>query len=167
MDSPTGLWRLLEEGRSGYCKVPSSRFNIEGWYHPDPSRSGSLNTEGGYFLNEDIRQFENGFFGINNREAASMDPQQRKLLEVTYECFESSGLTLEACAGANIGCYVGSFSLDYLAMQTRDTECLHRYSATGLGTTILSNRISHVFDLRGPRQAYSTCVVCESTLIHM
>ena len=80
-----------------------------------------------------------------------MDPQQRKLLEVTFECFENAGLTLDACAGANIGCYVGSFSLDYLASQTRDLEHLSRFSATGLGTTILSNRVSHVFDLRGPR----------------
>jgi acyl transferase domain-containing protein len=102
-------------------------------------------------LNEDIRGFEPEFFGINNAEATHMDPQQRKLLEVVYECFESAGATLEGVQGKNIGVFVGNFVLDYMVMQTKDPEYLSRYSATGLGTTILGNRISHAFDLRGPR----------------
>ena len=28
-----------------------------------------MNVDGGYFLNEDVRQFDNEFFGINNFEA--------------------------------------------------------------------------------------------------
>lgn len=110
-----------------------------------------MSTTGGYFLKEDIRDFENSFFGINNREATYMDPQQRKLLEVVYECFENAGAPLHELSGSNTGCYVGNFTVDYQTMQTRDSEYLHRYSATGMGTTILGNRISHVFDLRGPR----------------
>ena len=106
---------------------------------------------GGYFLNEDVRDFENSFFGINNLEATYMDPQQRKLLEVVYECFESAGASLQDVSGSNIGCYVGNFTVDYQVMQTRDAEYLHRYSATGMGTTILGNRISHAFNLKGPR----------------
>ena len=56
-------------------------------------------------MNHDIRQFDNQFFGINNREAADMDPQQRKLLEVVFECFESAGYSLDEISGAQIGCY--------------------------------------------------------------
>ncbi|KAF3915792.1 hypothetical protein ABW21_db0200706 [Orbilia brochopaga] len=105
---------------------------------------------GGYFLKEDIRNFENEFFGINNVEATYMDPQQRKLLEVAFECFESAGVTLDALAGSNTGCYVGSFTTDFQTMQFRDPENLHQYSMSGMGATILSNRISHTFDLKGP-----------------
>lgn len=108
---------------------------------------------GGYFIKDDIRQFENSFFGINNLEATYMDPQQRKLLEVVYECFESAGATLDGVSGADIGCYVGNFTIDYQIMQTRDPENMHRYMATGMGTTILGNRISHAFNLTGPRYA--------------
>lgn len=68
-----------------------------------------------------------------------MDPQQRKLLEVVFECFESSGTALETVAGANVGVYVGNFTVDFQAMQVRDSEYLHRYSATGSGTAILAN----------------------------
>lgn len=108
---------------------------------------------GGYFLSEDedITAFENGFFGINNMEAMYMDPQQRKLLEVVFECFEGAGLPLSKASGANIGCYVGNFTVDYQLMQLQDPEYMHRYTATGLSTAILANRISHVFDLQGPR----------------
>ena len=151
-NSPRQLWDMLVQGRSGQCDIPQSRFNVEAFHHPDGlSRPGSMSTTGGYFLKEDIRDFENSFFGINNREATYMDPQQRKLLEVVYECFENAGAPLHELSGSNTGCYVGNFTVDYQTMQTRDSEYLHRYSATGMGTTILGNRISHVFDLRGPR----------------
>jgi acyl transferase domain-containing protein len=116
--------------------LPKSRFNIDGFYHPTVDRPGSMHMKGGYFLEDaDVRSFENGFFGINNMEAQYMDPQQRKLLETVYEAFESAGVRLEDVSGANVGCYVGNFTMDFQQMQLRDSEYLHRYSATGLGTT--------------------------------
>ena len=142
---------MLMQKKSGQCKVPKSRFNVDGFYHPEGDRAGCMNTMGGYFLQEDVRQFENSFFGINNMEATYMDPQQRKLLEVVFECFENSGASLGTVAGANVGVYVGNFTVDFQTMQVQDSEYMHRYSATGSGTAILANRISHVFDLRGPR----------------
>ena len=141
---------MLLQKKSGQCNIPKERFNIEGFYHPEGDRAGLINTRGGYFLQEDVRQFDNDFFGINNIEAMYMDPQQRKLLEVVYECFESAGTPLDSIAGANVGVYVGNFTVDFQTMQARDADYLHRYSATGSGTAILSNRVSHVFDLRGP-----------------
>lgn len=137
--------------------MPADRFNIDGFYsEKGPTRPGSMNTAGGYFLQEDVRGFENDFFGISNLEATYMDPQQRKLLEVVYECFESSGATLEDVSGSNMGCYVGNFTVDFQVMQTKDSEYLSRYSATGMGTTILGNRISHAFNMKGPRYASPT-----------
>lgn len=73
--------------KSAQGLVPPERYNIGGYYHPDGNRSGSSNVSGGYFINEDLRQFDNGFFGINNLEATYMDPQQRKLLEVSHSIF--------------------------------------------------------------------------------
>lgn len=149
--SASKLWDLLKQAKSAQGRFPPSRFNIDGFYHPDSDRPGSLSTAGGYFIDEDIRAFENAFFGINNLEATYMDPQQRKLLEVVFECFENAGQSLEMLSGSNVGCYVGNFVTDFITMQLKDAEYTHRYSATGLGTTILANRISHVFNLKGPR----------------
>jgi acyl transferase domain-containing protein len=74
-------------------------------YRGQPGQPATTRAAGGYFLSEDIRNFDNSFFGINNREASGMDPQQRKLLEVVFECLESAGTTLDDVSGANIGCY--------------------------------------------------------------
>ncbi|KAF3933955.1 hypothetical protein ABW19_dt0207416 [Dactylella cylindrospora] len=117
---------------------------------------------GGYLLQEDIRAFENDFFGINNVEATYMDPQQRKLLEVVFECFESAGVPLEKLSGSNTGCYVGNFTIDYPIMQTRDIDGIHRYGMVGMGPTILSNRISHAFNLNGPSLVLDTA--CSSSM---
>lgn len=106
--------------------------------------------------------FDNSFFGINNLEAKYMDPQQRKLLEVVFECFESAGAPLHELSGANVGCYVANFTNDFPIMQNKDAENFHRYSATGLGPTILANRISHVFNLQGPSYVLDTA--CSSSL---
>ncbi|KAH6656006.1 hypothetical protein BKA67DRAFT_515368 [Truncatella angustata] len=161
-DSSTTLWDLLASGRSAQGPIPNSRFNVDGFYHPNVDRPGSMNTTGGYFIDEDIRGFENSFFGINNLEAMYMDPQQRKLLEVVFECLENAGVTLEQASGANIGCYVGNFVTDFITMQLKDPEYVHRYTATGLGTTILANRISHAFNLKGPSFVLDTA--CSSSL---
>lgn len=156
VNSCSTFWDLLASSKSGQCEVPSSRFNIDAFYHPKGAqRPGSMNTKGGYFLQEDIRAFENGFFGINNLEATYMDPQQRKLLEVVFECLETAGISLNKISGSNTGCYVGNFTVDYQTMQIKDPEYLQRYSATGMGTTILGNRISHAFNLLGPRSVIS------------
>ena len=84
--------------------MPKSRFNVDSFHgsKDEPSTTVAL---GGCFLQDDIRNFDNQFFGIHNREAADMDPQQRKLLEVVFESFESAGVTLDDVSGANVGCY--------------------------------------------------------------
>ena len=152
----------MNQGRSGHSKIPESRSNAAGFYHPNPNYPGSISGTGGYFLNDDIRAFDNSFFGINNLEATYMDPQQRKLLEVVHDSFEDAGLNLDTVSGANIGCYVANFTADFQIIQAKDPESFHRYSATGMGISILANRINHVFDLRGPSMVLDTA--CSSSL---
>nr|ALP31883.1 polyketide synthase 17 [Diaporthe helianthi] len=91
-----------------------------------------------------------------------MDPSQRKLLEVVYEAFENGGETWDTISGSRTGVYVGNFSLDHLLMQARDWENPKPYSATGADSSILANRISYVFDLRGP--SLTTTTACSSSM---
>ncbi|GFN14344.1 polyketide synthase [Aspergillus tubingensis] len=160
--SPSKLWDLLINNATGYGPVPPSRYNAAGYYHPDADRPGSINSTGGYSIQEDIHAFENVFFGINNLEATSMDPQQRKLLEVTYEALENAGIPQEKMHGSNTGVYVGNFTNDFLNMQYKDPEYSSRYTATGTGLAVLANRITHCFDLRGPSHVIDTA--CSSSL---
>ncbi|KAI1129664.1 putative polyketide synthase [Nemania abortiva] len=164
--SPSELWDFLAQKRSAQGPVPPERFNINGFYHPDGKRrAGVIDADGGYFLDEDVRQFENSFFGINNLEATygSMDPQQRKLLEVVAECLENAGVSLQSISGTNTAVYVGNFTVDFQSMQTKDADYLHRYHAAGTGTGIMANRISHVFNLHGP--SFTLDTACSSALV--
>ncbi|OTA57978.1 polyketide synthase [Hypoxylon sp. EC38] len=160
--SPSDLWDFLANKQSAQGPVPRERFNIDAFYHCDGTRAGVMDANGGYFLSEDVRLFQNGFFGINAMEATYMDPQQRKLLEIVFECFESAGLSMEDVSGANTGVFVGNFTVDYQTMQTRDSDYMHRYSASGSGTAIMSNRISHAFNLQGPSMTIDTA--CSSSI---
>jgi len=135
--------------------MPQKSFNMKGFYHPGGAdRGGAMTAQGGYFLENDIRKFDNNFFGINNLETVYLDPQQRQLLEVVYECLENAGMSMDQISDTTTGVYVGNFTMDYQAMQNRDPDYGSRYSATGSGTAILANRISHVFNLHGPRYTF-------------
>ncbi|KAI1752350.1 polyketide synthase [Xylaria castorea] len=160
--SPSQMWDFLMQSRSAKGPVPEVRFNVKGFHHPDGNRAGVMAADGGYFLQHDVRQFEAEFFELNNLEAMYMDPQQRQLLEVTYECLESAGLSLDQVSGTNTGVFVGNFTLDHQTMQARDPEYGSRYTATGTGTAIMANRISHVFNLHGP--SFTIDTACSSSI---
>ncbi|KAF3223872.1 hypothetical protein TWF679_000305 [Orbilia oligospora] len=117
----------------GQCDFPATRFNIDAFYKPQKDPTGAINMRGGYFIQEDLRNFENEFFGINNAEATYMDPQQRKILEVVFECFESAGVPIEKLSGSNTGCYLGNFTSDHMLKQLRDIDGLHRFDASADG----------------------------------
>ncbi|KAK8070927.1 putative polyketide synthase [Apiospora hydei] len=162
IESTSDLWDFLYQKKSAQGPIPEERFDIGGFYHKDNNRAGAMNVDGGYFLKTDVRQFDNAFFGINNLEAAYMDPQQRKLLEVVFQCFQDAGVSMEEISGTNTAVYVGNFTVDYQSIQSRDPDYLHRYAATGGGTSIMANRISHVFNLQGPSLTLDTA--CSSTI---
>ena len=91
VSSPSQLWNFLKEKGSGYQDFTDSKIHLAGFYHLNPQRPGSFNTRGGNFLCEDPKLFDNSFFGISPSETATMDPAQRKVLEVVFEAFENAG----------------------------------------------------------------------------
>ena len=155
-DSPRGLWELLREGRSAWSDVPSDRFRWQSFHHPHHELSGATNHRGGHFLRQDVTAFDATFFGISSAEATAMDPQQRIQLETCYEALENAGIPLERCRASNTAVYMAIFSHDYNTMVYKDLEDIPRYNAVGSGAAILSNRISHAFDLRGPSMTIDT-----------
>lgn len=80
-----------------------------------------------------------------------MDPTQRKLLEVVFEALENAGEPWSQFSGSRTGVFVGNFNNDHGLMSSRDPDQLLPYATTGGSTSILSNRVNYVFNLRGPR----------------
>lgn len=79
---PPGLWELLRNKRDGWREFKEPRFAANSFYHPNQDRPGSVRTRGAFLCDDDARQFDHAFFGIIGREVETMDPSQRKLLEV-------------------------------------------------------------------------------------
>ncbi|KIA75675.1 putative polyketide synthase protein [Aspergillus ustus] len=155
-NDPETLWRFLERGQTAPNTVPKSRFSSRGHYDGS-KRSKTMKGRGGMFLeNVDLAGFDAPFFNISAVEARSMDPQQRQLLEVVYEGLENGGLTLDGVSGQQVGCFVSSFTVDYLVMQNRDPDARPIHMTTGTKRSILSNRISHYFNLKGPSVTVDT-----------
>ena len=85
--SPAAFWRLLESGTDAISEVPANRWPVADANDPDAQAAGISTTRWGGFL-QDVDQFDPYFFGIAPREAATMDPQQRILMEVAWEALE-------------------------------------------------------------------------------
>lgn len=162
--SPESFWDFLCRGGDGITDVPADRWNLRTFFHPQRGKKGKAYTRKGGFLT-DIDRFDPSFFGISPREAHHMDPQQRLLLEVAWEAFEDGGMAPEQLAGSRVGVFVGLFMHDYENIQTAVTEhdLYDAHSATGFSATIAANRLSYVFDLKGPSMIVDTA--CSSSLV--
>lgn len=160
--SPSKLWSLLSSPRDVISDLTSPRFDPKGFHHAG-DHHGALNVSQSYLLSEDPREFDASFFSINAREADTMDPQQRILLETVYEGLESAGMTIKEMQGSQTAVYVGLMSADYGDIQLSDVETMPRYTATGIGRSIMSNRISYFYDWKGPSMTIDTA--CSSSLV--
>ena len=114
---------------------------------------------------DDIDKFDHTFFKISPREAASMDPQQRHLLEVTYEAFEDAGIDPWGLQG-DCGVFVGIGMMDY-SILTCDSNMMDAYSLTGTTHSVAANRLSYVFNLKGPSLTVDTACASSMTALHL
>ena len=149
--NPEGFWRLLRDGVDTTGPVPRSRWNTSDLDRP----------VWGAFIDE-VDQFDPEFFGISPREAEMMDPQQRLLLEVAWEALENAGIPAGNLAGTKTGVYIGISSFDYSRLMPGQSYAADPYFGTGNALSIAANRLSYIFDLRGPSLAIDTA--CSSSL---
>jgi len=163
------FWTLLRNGVDAISEIPQDRWDVGALYDPLPGTTGKMSTRWGGFL-PDIDQFDPHFFGISPREAASMDPQQRVLLEVTWEALENAGQPPDRLAGTRTGVFVGIGGFDYsnVIINYKDhLQIINAYLGTGNAHSIAANRISYLLDLRGPSMAVDTACSSSLVAIHM
>lgn len=102
---------------------------------------------------------------MTGAEAAALDPALRMMLEVVYECLEDSGVPMQSVVGSDTSVFVGTSSSEYRDLELSDIENVPLYSAVGIGVCMLSNRLSHFYDLRGSSQTIDTA--CSATMVAM
>jgi acyl transferase domain-containing protein/NADPH:quinone reductase-like Zn-dependent oxidoreductase/SAM-dependent methyltransferase len=160
--TPSQFWEFLLSKRDARSRVPKSRYNIDS-YHSKSGKPGFVRSQYGYFLDDsiDLGALDTSFFNMPKTELEAADPQQRQLLEVTRECFESAGEV--NYRGKDIGCWVGSFGEDWGEAITKDSQQYGMYRISGWGDFAQANRVSYEYDLKGPSMTIRTG--CSSSLI--
>jgi acyl transferase domain-containing protein/SAM-dependent methyltransferase len=157
-DSIDEFWRILTEGKSMLEQMPKERFTIDDL----PRANGNLHFWGNFV--RDVDAFDHKFFKKSAREAASMDPQQRILLQTAYVALESSGYFSDPSRPRDIGCYLGSCSTDYDSNVASHPPTA--YSTTGTLRAFLSGKISHYFGWSGPSLVFDTACSSSAVAIH-
>ncbi len=113
VDSPHGLWEVVAEGRDVVSEFPVDRgWDVEGLFDPDPDTMGKTYTRQGGFV-ADVAGFDAGFFGIASGEALAMDPEQRLLMECSWEALEHAGIEPTSLRGSATGVFTGIFGQSY------------------------------------------------------
>lgn len=148
------LEEFWENLLSGVDMVTDDNRRWEPGLYGLPRRNGKL---------KDISHFDAAFFGVHPKQANTMDPQLRLMLEVAYEAIVDAGLNPSSLRGTKTGVYIGVSGSEAGEAFSRDPEELLGYSMTGCQRAMLANRLSYFFDFSGPSTAIDTA--CSSSLL--
>ncbi len=159
------LWQILINKKDTITEIPKDRWDADAIFSEDPLAAGKSNSKHGSFLQNDVKTFDAAFFGIPPREAKSIDPLQRMLLEVTQETLESAGISPDELRGSKTGMFLGLGNSDYTQARLRsgNLEDVDVYDATGVPFATASGRLSYLFDLQGP--SFTIDSACSSAIV--
>ncbi|GAA2974367.1 type I polyketide synthase [Streptomyces enissocaesilis] len=164
--SADDLWQVMSTGRDVVGLVPEGRFAPYAAASPAHSAGVARTWRRGAFL-DDVAGFDASFFGVSPREAESMDPQHRLLLETAWEALEDAGIPPEQLAGRGVGVYVGIGPSDYGRLLLEDLPGMEPWNGIGAAACAAANRVSYALDLRGPSLAIDTACSASLVAVHM
>ncbi|MXW29533.1 MAG: SDR family NAD(P)-dependent oxidoreductase, partial [Chloroflexi bacterium] len=150
------FWRKLIAGESA---IADGRVGSGDWYGAvgDPAAKDNTFLRGAFV--KDIDLFDSRFFRIAPIEARMMDPQQRMMLETSWQALEDAGIDPDRLRGSRTGVYAGVGGSEY-----RDLIQTSGRFNSYLGTTgsVTVGRVAFALGLEGP--AMPMDMACASSL---
>lgn len=168
------LWQNLKDGKDCITEIPSARWDYLKYYdenYEKPELGKMYCKWGGFIDNAD--GFDPLFFNIAPSEAESMDPQERVLLEVVWSAFENAGYSIkrlkkvnEKGNSANVGVFAAVTSYTY-QLWAPEQWSKGNYIMPNTSPWSIANRISYVFNFKGPSMPVDTACSSGITAIHL
>ncbi|MDE0622803.1 MAG: beta-ketoacyl synthase N-terminal-like domain-containing protein, partial [Bryobacterales bacterium] len=162
----SALWNLLEAGGNAVTEAaPGSGVSRVDEIFSNSSDLGGACRFCAYV--DGIEQFDARFFRISPVEAEMLDPQQRMMLETTWQALEDAGIDPDELKGSRTGVYTGISNDEYRMLVVESSKpaeaasCLYALSGTNLNGT--AGRVSFVLGLMGPAKAVDAA--CASSLV--
>ncbi|WP_455679097.1 type I polyketide synthase, partial [Streptomyces ardesiacus] len=160
VNSPEDLWRLVSAGGDGITPLPGDRgWDLDEWLGAGAADGPEV--QGGFV--DDAPCFDAAFFGISPNEALVMDPQQRMLLETSWEALERAGIAPATLRGSATGVFAGAMHTEYDPGMFGTLDHTAGYRATGLSQSVVSGRVSYALGFEGPAVTVDTA--CSSSLV--
>ncbi|MCZ7416224.1 MULTISPECIES: type I polyketide synthase [unclassified Streptomyces] len=164
VDDPGGFWKLLDGRTDATGEIPADRWDADALH--GENAPGTVVTTRGAFLDA-VDGFDHTFFRVSPREARSMDPQQRVLMEVAWEALEDAGVPVPGLRGGRTGVFVGLNTTDYQQLVTRQQTDIDLYYGTGNSFSGAAGRLSYFLGTRGPSMAVDTACSSSLTAVHL
>ncbi|MFK4148480.1 beta-ketoacyl synthase N-terminal-like domain-containing protein [Streptomyces sp. NPDC004065] len=158
---PDELWALLREGGEAISETPRDRYDVDALHSPAPGPGRVAGRRAGYV--DGVADFDAAFFGMSPTEAAELDPQQRLLLMTAWDALEDAGQRPDLLAGSRSAVFVGNARADFLETALRRGPGSATAAQLNNFRSLLSARLSHFFDFRGPSVVVDTA--CSSSLV--
>ncbi|MFD9551562.1 polyketide synthase Pks13 [Nocardia salmonicida] len=169
--TPESTWEFIIGRGDAIRELPEGRWSE---FLTDPAVAAAVaagKTRGGYLDQDVLKQFDADFFAMSPIEVERVDPQQRLMMELTWEALEHARIPASDLKGAPVGMFIGSSSSDFqfiasLALGNTDSNVpatAEAYAIMGSSNGIIANRVSYFYDFRGPSVTVDTA--CSSTLV--
>jgi acyl transferase domain-containing protein/NADPH:quinone reductase-like Zn-dependent oxidoreductase/acyl carrier protein/2-polyprenyl-3-methyl-5-hydroxy-6-metoxy-1,4-benzoquinol methylase len=144
-NSPDEFWELLTSGGAKQQPLSHKRFKWPNFIDCSDEHKGIDRA----YLIDNVDHQDMGFFGVSPKEAEFMDPQQRILLELSWEALENAGLRPSTLSGTDAAVFIGACHHDYREAITKSLSSGEAYVGTGNIPCMLANRISHFYNFKG------------------
>jgi acyl transferase domain-containing protein/acyl carrier protein/nucleoside-diphosphate-sugar epimerase len=146
------FWHNMISGVDPVTELPEHYLG-ESRYSPEKQPGKSYCKWGGVLEGRDC--FDPMFFNISPREAESMNPHQRLILQESWKALEDAGYNPKSLSDSRTGIFVGSEPTGYV-----------HETFTGASEAIVASRLSYFLNLRGPAFVVNTGCSSSGVALH-